>query len=324
MSLHKEEIKSLLVSRQRLGQRTGAMGLAVNAILFITKLALGIITNSVSILADSFNNLTDCASSLVTILGFKLSNKDKDDKHPYGYGRMEYISGFLVSFLIIGTAFSLGKTAIVRIMHPQPLRGSSLFFLILVLSIAMKLALACYIQFVNRTIRSATLRATFKDSLADAVVTAITLIAFLLAPTTALPLDGITGLIVAVIILWSGITSFRENLDLLLGMGASNDLSERVIRTVLKYDAFDKVEAFHVYDFGPETQTAFLQVSLKFSPHLNKVQTAIKEVSAEIKQQFDLDVTIYWNANHIESVEGGEGYENDPIQRKLSENHSTH
>lgn len=240
---------------------------------------------------------------------------------------MEYVSGFIVSFLIIGTAFSFGKTAIMRMIHPEELRIASWFLFIPVFSIVIKLALALYIRFINRMMNSAALRATFKDSLADAVVTAITFISLLTTPFTTMPLDGIARLIVALVTLWYGITSFLENLDLLLGEGADRDLTQRVIRTVLKDSVFGGVEAFALYDFGPEKQVAFLQVTLNANPHLERVQVAIKDLTASLKQEFNLEATIYWNVSHTEIEQEGEDHGSDQhhrVQSKLAENNIAH
>jgi cation diffusion facilitator family transporter len=262
---------------------------------------MGIAGNSVTVITDGFNNLTDCASSLITIIGFRFSVKGEDENHPYGHGRMEYITGFIISMIIIGTAISCGKTAIIRIIHPEQLTIVSWFLLIPILSIVIKLVLAFYIQFVNRSMNSAALRATFKDSIADASITAVTLITLLMAPFTTLPLDGIAGLIVTLVMLWSGIASFFENLSLLLGKGADRELVRCVSSIVLEYDVFSEVRAFAVYDYGPEKKLAFLQVELNASPYLERVQIAIKKLTDLLKQDFNLDATIYWNVSHTES-----------------------
>jgi cation diffusion facilitator family transporter len=289
-------------ARQKAGCKTGLISLLSNLFLFVCKLMMGIAGNSVAVITDGFNNLTDCASSLITIIGFRVSVKGEDEQHPYGHGRMEYITGFIISMIIIGTAFSCGKTAIIRIMHPEQLAIVSWFLLVPMLSIVIKLALALYIRFVNRRMNSAALRATFKDSIADAAITAVTLVALLAAPYTSLPLDGIAGLIVTLVLLWSGISSFSENLNLLLGEGADKELVRRVSSAVLGYDVFSEVTSFAVYDYGPVKKFAFLQVKLNVSPY-ERVQTAIKELTDLLKQDFNLDATIYWDASHAESEE---------------------
>ena len=203
-------------SRQQVGQRTGVIGITVNALLFSIKLTLGLLNNSVSVIADGFNNLGDCASSLVTTIGFHLSGKTTDEKHPYGYGRMEYISGFVVAMLIIMTALSVGKSSIVHMLYPEQPTLTMWIFVAQGFAVVVKLAFALYIHVVNSKLGSAALNATFKDSMADSVVTTVTLLSLLASQFTTLPVDGIAGLIVAIMILWAGITSFKEHLDLLI------------------------------------------------------------------------------------------------------------
>ena len=294
-------------SRQQIGQRVGYIGITVNIILFSAKCTIGLIGNSVSILADAFNNLTDCAASVVAIIGFKICGKEADEKYPNGYGRMEYISGFIVSFLIMTTALSFGKYSITRILTPQVTMMPSWFLWIPAASIIIKLALALYTHMANRVIQSATLRTMFIDNVADAILTAMTLISILLAPFTSLPLDGVAGLLIAVAIMWSGITSFQEHLSLLLGKGTDKELMKQIVELVIKQDnVFSGVESIATYDFGPEKRLAFIKVCLKASPHLENVQIAIQNLTGDLKQTLNLEATIYWNASHRKEEKGSD------------------
>lgn len=312
-------------NRQKSGRRAGVIGIAVNALLFAGKFTVGLLSNSVSVLADGFNNLGDCAASLMTTIGFHLSGKTSDEKHPYGYGRMEYICGLMVTILIIITALSVGKTSVLHMLNPEPLSITPWLLAVQISAIVIKLIFALYIHSVNRKLYSAALYASFKDSLADAAVTAVTLVSLFAAQFTTLPVDGITGLMVAVMILWAGISSFKEHLDLLLGKAVSGDLFETISGTVNRYDVFSGMKEFYLYDFGPEKQVAFLQVTPKVSPHFDRVQAAVKELTAELKQDYHLDVTIYWDTSHIENdIERKKDNNGNShhIQRKLSEDHS--
>jgi cation diffusion facilitator family transporter len=300
--IEKDELSSI---RLQSGQNTGSICLAVNVVLVALKIFTGIASNSISILADGFNNIADCASSAVMILGFHFSNKRKDDRHPYGHGRMEYISGFVVSLFLIATAFALGKAAVVRVMRPQAIFFGLLLFLIQVIAITTKLLLALYIRRINKKIDSPVFRAVFRDTLADSAITTVTLISMLLTPFTSLPADGIAGLIVSLVILWSGIASFLENLDLLLGRGMDEALSQQVTGTILKYSAFRGIEACALYDYGPGARIAFIKVRLGASPHQIEIQNAVRDVSVELKRQFSIDATLYWGAGHAEAKNEG-------------------
>jgi cation diffusion facilitator family transporter len=301
-NIESNELSSI---RLKSGQSTGKICLSVNVVLVALKIFAGIASNSISILADGCNNMADCASSVVMILGFYLSNKKKDGRHPYGHGRMEYISGFVVSLFLIATALVLGKAAVVRIVRPQAVFFGLLLFLIQVIAVTAKLSLALYIRRINKKIDSPVFRAVFRDSLADSAITTAALTSVLLAPYTSLPVDGIAGLIVSSAILWSGIVSFLENLDLLLGRGMDEELSQQVAGAVLKYPAFRSIESCALYDYGPGARIAFIKVRLGASPHRIEVQNAVKDLSEGLKRQFNLDATLYWDSGHAEAENDG-------------------
>lgn len=311
-------------NRQQVGQMTGVIGITVNALLFSTKLITGLFSNSVSVIADAFNNLGDCASSLVTTIGFHLSGKTTDEKHPFGYGRMEYISGFVVAILIIITALSVGKSSIVHMLYPEQPTLTIWLFVVQAFAVVVKLTFAFYIYSVNCKLGSAALNATLKDSVADSVVTTVTLLSLFASRFTTLPVDGIAGLIVAIMILWAGITSFNEHLDLLLGKSASKETLEGISNAIKKYNFFSGMKALYLYDFGPEKQVAFLKIVPRVSPHFIEVQDAIKELTAQLKRDYNLEVTIYWDSSHIENNDSGREHNNghsDRFQRKLPKKH---
>lgn len=283
--------------RQQMGQRAGLMGMAVNAFLFIIKCMVGLAGNSMAVLADALNNLTDCASSLATIIGFRICGKQADDRHPNGYGRMEYVSGFIVALLIMGTALSFGKTAVIRIVQPLAPVMSAGSIWILAAAIATKLFLAFYTDFVNKKVGSAALKAMFKDSISDAIMTGMTIIPLLLSPFTGFPMDGICSLLIAGMILWSGYGCFREHLDLLLGNEDDRTLTEQVRQILLNQSiVFYDVISVTSFDYGPEKRLAFIQVEMSMSPHRREVQKEIETMEYTLKILLNLDATIYWDS----------------------------
>ncbi|MFA9464634.1 MAG: cation diffusion facilitator family transporter [Velocimicrobium sp.] len=280
--------------RQKEGCRIAVIGLLVNFILSAGKFMVGVSSNSIAILADSLNNLMDCTSSLIIFIGFRFATRGKDKKHPYGHGRMEYISGFVVSMLIVITAISFGKAALERIIHPQEVNFSLVLLFIPISAIIVKLVLAYYIRYKNKLIQSATLSAASKDSFADALITSMTLLSLIDLPFTDFPLDGLVGLIIAGFVLWTGITSFIENMSLLLGKGMDADLLKEVKKTILTHDVFSGIQTLEIHDYGPESRIAMIQVSLNQRFHFEQVQDIQKEVRVELKEKFDLDATLYW------------------------------
>ena len=289
--------KNSTFSRKKIGCRIGVISLLANFALFAAKLPIGLLGNSIAVTADSFNNLADCASSLVTFAGFHLSSKGKDENHPYGHGRMEYISGFVVSMLIIVTAVSLGKSAIVRVIHPQEVHISPLLLIVPALSIAAKLALGCYARHENKLIQSAALVAFIKENFADASATSITLLSLSVSPFTSVPLDGLTGFAVTGFVLWSGIASLLENLSLLLGRGADAALSKEIKAAILSHDVFADVQSLTIHDYGPEARISTIQVSLSQCHHSASARDAAKQIVVELKEKFDIDATLYWTGH---------------------------
>lgn len=285
------------LSRQKLGCQTGIISLAFNLLLFTGKFTIGFLSNSISVIADSFNNLTDCVSSMVTILGFWISSKAKDQSHPYGYGRMEYISGFVVSILIMVTAFSLGRISILRILSPQPIIVSNMLIIIPIIGVSMKLLLAFIINRANKVLSSATLKASFKDNIADSMVTSITLLSIVIINFTSFPLDGFIGLLVTVPLLWSGLTSFLDNINLLLGKSLNKDLENDIREMILSYEVFREIQSMTVHDYGPENRISIIQVVLNQCPNTFSVKHVIDDVTAKLKENYNLNSTIYWTSD---------------------------
>lgn len=284
--------------RQQTGQRIGIIGILVNAVLFTAKFAVGTIGHSTSILADALNSLTDCISSATTLVGFSICGKQADEKHPNGYGRMEYICGFLVSLFIMTTALSFGRTALIRIVKPQAVAVPAQVLWILLAAISIKILFAAYTYAANRQIHSATLKTLFKDSLSDALLTGLSTLPVLLPQLTGFSLDGIIGLLISAGILWSGVTSFIEHLDLLLGPGSNAQLNEQIKQLILtQKDIFHEVISIATFDYGPEKQIAFIQVHLNEVPEPNTVQSAISDTIQTLKNTLNIDATIYWQSD---------------------------
>jgi cation diffusion facilitator family transporter len=282
------------MDRKHLGSTVGIIGVLGNCILFVIKFVMGSIANSIAIIADSFNNLIDCTSSLITIIGFQMSCKGRDKKHPFGHGRIEYICGFMIALLILFAAFSLGKRSFMRLLSPEPLTVHTVMFLVPMCSILIKSCLIYYTTRINRTLGSSALRATVRESYADILITFLTITTLLTSPHTSLPIDGIAGLIIAVFIMWSGLTALSENMDLLIGKCIDETLEAGVRKCILSYDIFERIVSFSVHDYGPDEQIAIIQVELKPSSQSEtEIADTIKEVSRRICTEYGLKPLIY-------------------------------
>lgn len=250
------------VLRVKIGKLSGVCGIFANFFLFLAKIAIGTVSGSVAITADAMNNLSDSVSSVVTFLGFRLAEKPADADHPYGHARFEYLSGLAVAALIVVIGVELGKSSLDKILHPTPITLSLPLFLVLGLSILVKLAL-CY---VNRTagkaIDSTTLLATAADSRNDVISTGAVLLAAAVQGVTGWQIDGYVGMAVAVFILYSGCVLGKETISPLLGEATSPQLRRQIIDLL---DQVPQVLGFHdlmVHDYGPGQRFASMHVEM--------------------------------------------------------------
>ncbi len=286
------------MSRERAGIKVGALGAAGNIVLFIIKFIMGGMANSIAIIADSFNNLVDCTSSVITIAGFHISAKGRDEKHPFGRGRVEYICGFIIALLILGAAFSLVQRSFRRLLAPEALTVSPVMFLVPLCSVLIKSCLIYYTTRVNRLLKSSALRATVRESCADMLITALTIITLLISPYTDIPADGIAGLIIAVFIMWSGLTALAENMGLLIGKGADKALENEIRALILRYGVFEAVISIEIHDYGPDEQIAVINVRLRqTSPSElsdDRICSALRDARARLINDYGLKPVIYW------------------------------
>ena len=256
------EIKDIPAVRAAVGKLSGLVGIVCNLLLFAGKLAVGILSGSVSITADAMNNLTDATSSVVTLIGFRLAERPADEDHPYGHARYEYLSGLAVAALIVVIGFELAKGSVEKIFAPTPVSFTVPTVIVLVGSIAAKLWLSVFNNYLGKHINSQALLATAADSRNDVISTAAVLVAGIVEMLTDWRIDGIVGLAVALFILYSGITLGKETISPLLGETASPELRKLIVETV---EGIPLVLGYHdlmVHDYGPGQRFASLHVEM--------------------------------------------------------------
>ena len=234
--------------RRAYGSLCGIVGIALNLLLFAGKFFAGIISGSIAVTADAFNNLSDAGSSVITLLGFHLAGKQPDPDHPFGHGRIEYISGLIVSGLILLMAFELGKSSFEKVLHPEAVDFSVLAIVILSVSVAVKLYMSFYNAAVGKKIDSAAMKATAADSRSDAISTGAVLLAMLIGKWTGLMIDGYVGLLVAVLILIAGIKAGKETLDPLLGQAPEGEFVEEIENEIEQYESAEDMEKMLAQD----------------------------------------------------------------------------
>ncbi len=236
--------------REKSGKVAGAIGIATNLLLFAIKLVAGFLSGSVAVMADAVNNLTDSGSSIVMLVGFKLAGKPADEKHPFGHARMEYLSGVIVSFLVLFLGLELGRTSVEKIISPQPADFNLLALGILAVSVVIKLWQCFFYRSVGKTIHSDTVFATSSDSRNDAIATTVVLLGALITRFTGANLDGVLGLAVAVFIVISGVKLVIETGNPLLGVAPDEALVKQIYEKILSYEGVFGIHDLTVHNYG--------------------------------------------------------------------------
>lgn len=279
--------------RQAYGQLCGAVGIGLNLLLFAGKLFAGTISGSIAITADAFNNLSDAGSSVVTLLGFRLAGRKPDPEHPFGHGRMEYISGLAVAGLILLMGVELGKSSLKKILSPEEIVSSPLVLAILAVSVAVKLYMFYYNRSIGKKIKSAAMSATATDSLSDAVSTTAVLIATLVGQLTGLNIDGWVGLLVALFILFSAYKAAKETLSPLLGQTPDPEFVERIDQIVLSYPEVLNVHDLIVHDYGPGRMMISLHAEVPANGDLLQLHDVIDNAEHRLKKELGCMAVIH-------------------------------
>ena len=279
--------------RQAYGVLSGAVGIGLNILLFFGKWLAGTISGSIAITADAFNNLSDAGSSIITLIGFRLSGQEPDPEHPFGHGRMEYISGLLVSVAILVMGFELIWSSIGKLRSPEPIESSALVFGILIASILIKLYMFFYNHSLSKKIESAAMKATSVDSLSDTVATTLVLIATLISKYTGLLLDGWFGILVGLFILYTGGSTLKETIDLLLGQPPKQEFIDEVKEIVLGHSMVHGVHDLIVHDYGPGRVMISLHAEVDVNGDIQDIHEQIDHIEHELQEKLHCSATIH-------------------------------
>ncbi len=279
--------------RHAYGILCGVAGIVLNFLLFGFKLLAGILSGSIAITADAVNNLSDAGSSLVTLMGFKLASQKPDSDHPFGHGRMEYISGLVVSMVILLMGFELGKSSVEKILHPEEVVFRPVIVLILSASILAKLYMASYNRVIGKRIGSAAMLATATDSLSDCLATAAALISTVVGYYCDLSIDGWCGVVVACFILWAGVNAARETIDPLLGQPPTQEFVDEVERLVLSHDGITGIHDLIVHDYGPGRRYISLHAEVGADGDMCALHDVIDTAERELTEKMGCLATIH-------------------------------
>jgi len=279
--------------RRAYGMLCGICGIILNLFLFAVKFLAGTLTGSIAITADAFNNLADAGSSIITLFGFRLAGQKPDPEHPFGHGRMEYISGLFVSIAILIMGYELAKTSIDKILHPQPVQGSALSVAILIVAVLVKLYIMLYNFSIGKKINSVAMRATAKDSMSDTLSTIVVLSSTLIGTYTDLTIDGWCGILVSVFIFISGVTALKETIGPLLGQPPEPEFIEEIVSIVNSHPEVLGIHDLIVHNYGPGRQMISLHAEVSADSDLSLIHDTIDNIERELIEKTGAHAVIH-------------------------------
>ena len=289
---NREQVEDSAV-RRAWGALCGFVGIGLNILLFVGKLVAGTLSGSIAITADAFNNLSDAGSSVVTLLGFRLAGKKPDAAHPFGHGRLEYVSGLIVAGLILLMGAELAKSSVDKILHPEAVTFSWLAAGILLASIGVKLYMYLYNRAVGKKIKSAAMSATAADSLSDTAATSAVLLAMVIGKLTNVQLDGWVGLVVALFILWSAVQAARDTISPLLGQAPDPMLVKEIESLVMAHDTVVGIHDLVVHDYGPGRCIISLHAEVPADGQVLELHDVIDNIEEELAQKLRCEAVIH-------------------------------
>lgn len=299
-------------TRQKMGTVSGAMGMTLNVLLFVGKFLAGQLTGSVSITADAWNNLSDAGSSAVTLIGFRLAGQKPDQSHPFGHGRMEYLSGLFVSVAILLVGVELLKTSVEKVLSPALPEFKRISLIVLFGSICVKLWMFVFHRALGKYGDSAALMAVSRDSLCDVIATSAVLLSTLVEHLTHIYLDGYLGILIALFILYTGYSSAKDTLNPLLGQPPSPALVEQIEETVLRQKSIRGIHDLIVHDYGPGRRMVSLHAEVPENGDLLALHTDIDQAERDLKTQLGCEAVI-----HMDPIVTDDG-ETKEMQQKIS------
>lgn len=282
-------------NRAKYGQLSGIIGIFCNILLAVSKLVVGLVSGMISIIADSVNNFSDAASSIISLVAFKISTRPADDEHPFGHARIEYISGLAVAFIVMVAGFELFKESIRKIIEPSEIAFSGVMFVVLGLSIAVKLGMAVFNYRLGRKIKSTVVLATAADSRNDVIATSTVLAATFISYFTGKNLDGIMGLLVALFVLYSGIGLIHDTIKPLLGTTPDDDLVENIETKIMGYEGVIGTHDLMVHDYGPGHCFASVHVEVPAERNILESHELIDRIEQDFLNDCEIQLVIHYD-----------------------------
>lgn len=311
--------------RTAYGVFAGIVGIICNLLLFAAKAVIGLLSGSIAVLADAFNNMTDAISSIISLVGAKLANRPPDDEHPFGHERYEYIAAFIVAFLVLQVGFSCAKSAFEKIIHPETLSFSVISLIILLMSVGVKVWLSLFNRKLGNRINSSVMKATAADAMGDVLTTSATIVSLLIFNFLHLNIDGWIGFAVALIVIWAGIGIARDTIRPLLGESADPKLVKEIKTLVESYDGILGSHDLIVHNYGPTRSMATIHAEVSNHADIEESHELIDRIEREVTKKTGVFLVI-----HMDPIEVTDQHviryreKIDEIVRSLDEHASTH
>ncbi|MGE5578948.1 MAG: cation diffusion facilitator family transporter [Bacillota bacterium] len=279
--------------RESYGVLAGTIGIICNMLLFALKFAVGLLASSIAVTSDAFNNLSDAASSIVGVVGARMSNRPPDAEHPYGHGRSEYIAALVVSFIIFAVGLELLRASFSRLGGGEQAQLSPINFVLLVLSVLVKLWMFSYNRYIARVINSGINRATAQDSLNDVVATSAVIAGTLLGRLTHFPVDGVLGLAISGLIMYTGFKTAKDSVDSLLGAPPDHETSEKIYSIVLSCKSIEGAHDLRIHDYGPGRRLASIHAEVSDEANIVDIHWEIDRIEKRIEEELGISMVIH-------------------------------
>lgn len=311
--------------RAKYGTLSSLTGIVVNFILSITKIVIGIISNSISIISDGLNNVTDAGSSVITMIGFKMSQKKVDEDHPWGHGRMEYIAAFIVDILIILVGIELFKSSIDKIINPTLPDINAITITILVIAILTKLWLFFFYNKIAKIISSEAIKGNAYDSISDVISTFVVLLSAIVAKFSNISIDGYVSILVSIFILFTGYKALKETVDILLGQKPDPELVKGIEEFTKKYDMIVGIHDMMIHDYGPGRKIVSFHAEVPANSDICMAHDIIDQMEQDILEEFNCITTIHMDPIEVNDEEINKMREiTEDIVKEINENYSIH
>ena len=289
--------------RERYGVVLSGYGIFLNILLFAIKYIAGILSSSIAMMADAFNNLSDAGSSLISIIGFKFAGKKPDPDHPYGHGRIEYVAGLIVSLAIILMGYEIVRDSFKKILHPEDINFSYISVAILLAGVLVKLYMSFYLRHYGKLIDSAVLTATATDALSDTISTGTVILSTVLYAVFGWRLDGYSGLLVGILIILAGLKSAKETVSPLLGEPPTKEFIDKVEEIVTSYEEIQGMHDLMVHNYGPGRLIISLHAEVPDSGNINELHDVIDNAEARLSKELNCNAVI-----HMDPVRVGDPF----------------